>query len=521
MNILEARRRTLGGHILKKTAQGNPAIATDSLARMHPGIEMKGWTEQKSTTGAQLLDLSNTVDRTDTTHVLTDTGLTVTGLFYVSALVDVNPNTDMYISYEKSGDGANIVSIYNSTGLASDDRIATYATQGGTFNTGDNSQINVLFYSGQGTSSSSTYSNVMLNEGTGAKPYEPYTGGAPSPSPDYPQEIVSAGTYNSETHKWEYEVKIQGKNLFDFSKIISSGTYMSVDYEKQTITIPAHVNNAGYKNTLRDVVPDAIVGMTCVIDAQTSNPEGQRAIYFLNSRKAVGFGNPFVITNDLLNDYFAWHNNIDTNNKNIISEIQIEYGDTPTDYESYKEPQTLTFQSDRPLTKWDKLTKKNGVWGWEYGSAEIVLDGSEDENFSIYEMPNEGKSFAITLNDSAGGYQTSLCDKYRNVNYAWASYHKGKYAIYSDHSDVTNRRRYFRPPSAEIETIEQWKTWLQSNPLTLLYEAKEETFEPFDVSQQEILNAIHTYNPSTSVFNWQNCDMDFTYKTRKSVENYE
>ena len=33
--------------------------------------------------------------------------------------------------------------------------------------------------------------NVMLNEGDIALPYEPYTGGKPSPSPDYPQEIKS------------------------------------------------------------------------------------------------------------------------------------------------------------------------------------------------------------------------------------------------------------------------------------------------------------------------------------------
>ena len=34
---------------------------------------------------------------------------------------------------------------------------------------------------------------VMLNAGNTALPWEPYTGGKPSPSPDYPQEIQSAG----------------------------------------------------------------------------------------------------------------------------------------------------------------------------------------------------------------------------------------------------------------------------------------------------------------------------------------
>ena len=37
------------------------------------------------------------------------------------------------------------------------------------------------------------FSGLMLNEGSTTKPWEPYTGGKPSPSPDYPQEIKSAG----------------------------------------------------------------------------------------------------------------------------------------------------------------------------------------------------------------------------------------------------------------------------------------------------------------------------------------
>lgn len=33
--------------------------------------------------------------------------------------------------------------------------------------------------------------------------------------------------------------------------------------------------------------------------------------------------------------------------------------------------QTVTLTADRPLTKWDKLEKRNGQWGWVYKSAEI------------------------------------------------------------------------------------------------------------------------------------------------------
>ena len=49
--------------------------------------------------------------------------------------------------------------------------------------------------------------HIMLNAGSAPLPWEPYTGGKPSPSPDYPQEIESVGM------KWS-----TGANLLDISQ---------------------------------------------------------------------------------------------------------------------------------------------------------------------------------------------------------------------------------------------------------------------------------------------------------------
>lgn len=48
----------------------------------------------------------------------------------------------------------------------------------------------------------------MVNEGSTILPYEPYTGGKPSPSPEYPQEIKNVGKRNEGTQKYEVDVKI-------------------------------------------------------------------------------------------------------------------------------------------------------------------------------------------------------------------------------------------------------------------------------------------------------------------------
>lgn len=49
---------------------------------------------------------------------------------------------------------------------------------------------------------------IMLNEGVVSIPYEPYTGGKPSPSPEYPQEIKNSGKWNEGTQKYEVDVKV-------------------------------------------------------------------------------------------------------------------------------------------------------------------------------------------------------------------------------------------------------------------------------------------------------------------------
>lgn len=56
---------------------------------------------------------------------------------------------------------------------------------------------------------------LMITEGQTASPYEPYTGGKPSPSHDYPQQIKNVGKWNEEKQKYEVDVRVTGKNLFD------------------------------------------------------------------------------------------------------------------------------------------------------------------------------------------------------------------------------------------------------------------------------------------------------------------
>lgn len=132
---------------------------------------------------------------------------------------------------------------------------------------------------------------------------------------------------------WSKQETTKGKNLFDFSRLVSDGVN-AIDYEKQTITVPAKTNNTGYNQTLRDLCPGITPG-TYVFSAKNSNPESGNGSYFLEAGLDFTFNTPTELTDALLDNHIAWYNNPDSEVENVISEIQIEIGTEATDYEPY------------------------------------------------------------------------------------------------------------------------------------------------------------------------------------------
>lgn len=132
---------------------------------------------------------------------------------------------------------------------------------------------------------------------------------------------------------WSKQETTKGKNLFDFSRLVSDGVNV-MDYDNQTITVPARTNNTGYNQTLRDLCPGITPG-TYVFSAKKSNPESGNGSYFLEAGLDFTFNTPTELTDALLDNHIAWYNNPDSEVENVISEIQIEIGTEATDYEPY------------------------------------------------------------------------------------------------------------------------------------------------------------------------------------------
>lgn len=211
------------------------------------------------------------------------------------------------------------------------------------------------------------------------------------------------------------------------------------------------------------------------------------------------------------------------------TDIQLEYGSSATAYEPYTggfpspspdweqpiditdqpvtvtikggtEQQSITLIPPKPMTKWDKLEKVDGVWCWVYQSK--VLSGAEiKENFMGIHS-----SGSVMINISTLGVMDeqndAVSDKF----------------IYSTRSVATLKNGEFRIVYGnaylkidEVATDEEGRQWLKSNDITIIAQASTPESIPLSPSEQDKLNALTMYAGTTEVTNTGGCNMELTY----------
>ena len=164
------------------TASGSVITADDAAeGRPFRGLRVFGRTEQVRTTGAQLFDAKTFLKSQIEKGVVS---INSDGKIVLNGVIDANNR-------------AFTVTLQPGTYTLSADKPSTWhiiAPTDGVFNQKITVDVETTYncYIANGT-----YNNIettpMINVGSSALPYEPYTDGKPSPSPEYPQEIVSAG----------------------------------------------------------------------------------------------------------------------------------------------------------------------------------------------------------------------------------------------------------------------------------------------------------------------------------------
>lgn len=339
---------------------------------------------------------------------------------------------------------------------------------------------------------------IQLERSETQTPYEPYTGGKPSPSPEYPQEIKNVGKWNEEKQKYEVDVKITGKNLFDIEKAeVSGGNLCTAKRENNIVKITA-IETVTSKRAYAIVSGGGIclkAGKTYFLNGRKVGTSNMTPMFAFFKEKNIGellkIGNFYTPNEDIYIDIgiYLVGNAIGTGDTLEITDIIVCEGKDAAQYQPYTE-QTLTLTSDRPITKWDRLVEQGGQIGWLYQSDTIVLDGSDDEMWRV--TSSSTSTFVIDIRGLL--FIGSYCDRYIHKSAAWAS---KSFGIYSDNGYNT---KYFRPPYDGFElSVDSWRALLKEKPLKIVCQTETTEFVPLPQSEQNAIRALKTYYPTTVI----------------------
>ena len=336
----------------------------------------------------------------------------------------------------------------------------------------------------------------MVNEGSTVLPYEPYTGGKPSPSPEYPQEIKNSGKWNEETRKYEVSVKVTGKNLFDIEKAeVSGGNLCTAKRENNIVKITA-IETVTSKRAYAIVSGGGIClksGKTYFLNGRkvgTSNMTPMFAFFKeKNNGELLKMGNFYTPNEDICIDIgiYLVGDAIRTGNTLEITDIIVCEGKDAAQYQPYTE-QTITITSDRPITKWDRLVEQGGQIGWLYNSVNETIDGKTGK----WSIQPASKIFYRT--DITFPIAVPFCSELLGYDYSSVGYKK-------DTGITINNLGILcitLPEEVEL-TLDAYKQYLADNPLHVLYKDDSEEFVPLPQSEQNAIRALKAYYPTTVI----------------------
>ena len=479
-------------YAIKNTASGEGIVKiTDSADEKLQDFKLFGKSEQLSTTGKNLFDISKFPFEHDAEMIVikpsegqtsTDKGINIT------EDIKFEENTQYVISYDSynvtqaNENWTTIFTFYYTDGAYRDLYVNHfYGNLKKYFNSDSGKTIrNVAVRNPWKVGIE--ISKVQIEKGNVATDYEPYTGGKPSPSIEYQQEIVNAG------ESGQIEVQVTGKNLLEgleFGSIDNQGNII------QSTTAYVNINKFIEVKEGKHVI---------------NSRDGKRflcAIFLYDKDKQF-------IRLDQSGDCVVRKGekyiNI-TSAKSLVDGVdktQIELADksiNPTAYKPYKGLQKVQFQLDEPLRGIgdyrDTITKDGIV----RKVKEDVLNGSEYWVDMTKETFKKVKRFGLVTNDIT--YNTipkanlSLCDKFPigDINTEEVGH-----VLYSN-------RICFMVDKEQFADLEVWKAWLSQNPVTVQYALKEPIVEPLPTEIKELF----TYYPITVISNDQNCGIEVEY----------
>lgn len=478
---------------------GNPALLENSKGnRGLESLTLYGKSTQGSTTGAQLFDKSKAFSGwVNSDGSIKNEGTVGKGDNIVSEYIPFEAGKQYYCR-------SVFVWIYNTEkGFV---KKADTELKDEVFTSPDNAGFFVVAFSISAEEALAKLNEIMINVGSVRKPYEPYTGGKPSPSPEYPQEIKSAG------QDGEIEVEVLGKNLIPFPYPILGGAGTQIEREgvKYTVQSDGGIRCVGtptaieYINLSRIKFSDVGLTATHPTDGKIVL-SGEKMNYDPNNHALF-----IYITSDQLGKP------IDT-----VIYPQIEFGTVDTEYEPYKPAQKLIIPTSGglpgiPVSSGGNYTDEKGQ---QWVADEIDLaKGERVQRIGKTVVDGEKVKFVASSNSvywnlpfktSPGIISGSPCtSRYFAEEKFWAN------NSYDFVWTTPGKMKPYFDTSEELNAFCVQKN-SEGNPLTIYYCIETPIRTPLSPETIAAYKALRTYSPTTTVINDAGAGMSVGYAKMK------
>lgn len=323
-----------------------------------------------------------------------------------------------------------------------------------------------------------------------------------NPAPDNPQEIKSAGKWNEEKQKYEIDVKVTGRNIFDINNYVGSINKISesefhTEAKWGTPIGDINLKAGGKYNISYTFENDSITNSDCGVRIKCTKSNGTVS-YIFDLPKMIGYVCNYtksaIVPVDTVKCEILLYTDVKLKIGGAFKKLMIaeESENVALNICQPYTEQALTLTSDRPITKWDKLVEQGGSMGWLY-SGKIAkeftfVSKASDENIS----GRIRRRFKTSLNGKFPQTDKVMCnflttDNVRN-DYSIGIVGSGDIYIY-----------FYE--NTGVETLEQANHWLKNLPFekTIIFERKTTEFIPLSQEEQTQLRNLHSYNGTTNI----------------------
>ena len=472
--------------------QGENHLA-DSDSGKIADMMVYGKSEQKQYSGKNLFDKESKHSNIDIGNYWDNTKRTIVGQNVLNWLDKENTNKRKFYVYPIKANSNYTLSFHGNitnnmyVGLANTSGIGTKNIE--IFGNVSNKNIKII------TGENETYlvlntdgtADVMLELGTEAHTYEPYTGGIPSPSPNYPQEIKSVVNPTVRVFGGTLGNKLNNKQI---NWLIEN---MNIWHDNIHFVL---YDEFGINGSIRLVV--------CVYENDINN----YPCTFIDTDGNITTGRYQIdsINNDVKNKFIHCNMLPIADTRNVSTVVDSDSNKTvglPNNYQTVTLPYTL---NAIPVSSGGNVTIDGQQYIADYVDIErgklirnidsVIFNGAENESWMLWNREDDTRwSFMYLFGVKA-------------FSLAFYYYARSNAFTHDSNEKTDNRFWLCNPsnnPSIQIryrtvgKDVSAFKTWLSKNPVVLQYALATPTETDLTPEEIQVFKALATYYPVTNI----------------------